>query len=61
MGLVGERLEHWTYCWPVYNMLSGNEMDLGAQIIEWLPGVDPEADRDVAVSEASQEILRSNE
>lgn len=61
MDLVGECLEHWTYSWPAYNMLSGNEMDLGSQIIEWLPWVDPEADQEVAISDASQELLRNNE
>lgn len=61
MILTGERLEHWTYCWAAYSMLSGNEMDLGSQIIEWLPGVSPEADQEVSISDALQEILRSNE
>lgn len=61
MDLTGERLENWTSSWPAYDMLSDNEMDLGGQIIEWLPGVSPEEDQEVSISNAAQDLLRSNE
>ena len=61
MNLVGDRLEHWTYSWPAYNLLSDDEMDLCSQIVEWLPWVDPEANQEVVISDASQELLRRNE